>query len=365
MKDGLSRAAIERLAGNLRRGFGGFDAESFVTAACAGLDGLELKARVNHVAKVMALHLPTQASAAIDGILRALPDWDRGDREDSLRGFASWPVFAFIEDAGTECGELALRALGQLTHLFTAEFSVRSFVERDPAMALAIFLEWSVHPEEHVRRLASEGLRPRLPWASKLTCVIRDPKPVLQVLERLVDDESVYVRRSVANNLSDIAVDHPELVIETCRRWLEEPNAKRRWIAKRATRNLIKSGHADVWALHGFTAHPDVVVKGLRVTPVTVTRDQSFSIDFVLVSQSSVHQRLVVDFVVHHVKAGGSTSPKVFKLSELVLKPGENVTLSKNHAFRTITTRRYYPGPHRIEVQVNGVRHSEAWVELL
>lgn len=364
MKDGLGRAAVERLARNLGRGLLHLDQAAFVASACDGLEALELKARVEHVANAMAVHL-REPRKSIEGILRAHPKWDRGDEGDSLRGFSSWPVFAYIEKHGLALGEFALRALGEISYLFSAEFAVRAFIEKNTKMSMAVIAEWAVHPDEHVRRLASEGIRPRLPWGSHLASFVQDPAPVIAILGRLVDDDSLYVRRSVANNLSDIAVDHPDLVVATCQRWLKTPSIERKWIAKRATRNLIKLGHPGVWALHGFTAKPAISIEGLRVTPGQVSVDQKFSVEFDLVSQSESAQRLVIDFVVHHVKAGGKTSAKVFKLSEQHLAAGERLALTKKHSFRNITTRRYYSGSHRIEIQVNGQRYGEASVLLL
>ena len=364
MKDGLDKRAIRRLGENLSKAHTRFDVEGFVTAASQGIESLELKARVAHIATVMGEFLPGDRREAIRGLLSAIPHWDRGAADDNLRGFATWPVFVFVEMHGLDIGEYALRALGELTHLFTAEFSVRPFIENNPEMAMAVINEWTRHPKEDVRRLASEGIRPRLPWAGKLALFVKDPAPVICVLDTLIDDDALYVRRSVANCLSDIAADHPELAIATCKRWLAKPTEHRRWIAKRATRNLIKSGHPEVWALHGFTAKPDVEVANLRLDPQTVSMDQSFSISFELVSKARAEQRLVVDFVVHHVKAKGAPSPKVFKLCELALQAGQTVPLQKRHTFRTITTRRYYPGPHRIEIQINGERYAEAFATL-
>ncbi len=363
MKDGLDKAAVQRLAQNLARGLPRIDQDAFVASACDGLDALELKARVAHVADAMAMHLP-EARESIEGILRAHPKWDRGAEGDSLRGFSTWPVFAYIEMHGLALGEFALRALGEITHLFSAEFAIRPFIENNTEMSMAVIAGWAMHSNEHVRRLASEGIRPRLPWGSQLSSFVQDPAPVIAVLDRLVDDDSLYVRRSVANNLSDIAVDHADLVVETCQRWLETPSIERKWIAKRATRNLIKAGHPGVWELHGFTAEPAIAIEGLRITPGCVGLGQKFSIECDLISKSNSEQRLVVDFVVHHVKSGGKTSAKVFKLCEQHLAARERVILQKKHTFRQITTRRYYPGPHRIEIQVNGQRHGEAFVEL-
>ncbi len=365
MKDGLGPEAIARLADNLATAFPRFAKARFISKATAGLEGLELKARVVHVATAMREFAPEDPREAIAGLLAAAPAWNRGDPDDNLRGFATWPVFEFVDLVGQPVWECAMRGLAELTHLFTAEFAVRSFIAKNTEEAMAVVREWTQHESDQVRRLASEGIRPRLPWASKLPCFIEDPAPVLRVLDALVDDESMYVRRSVANCLSDIAADHPNVALETARRWLETPNEERRWIAKRGTRNLIKSGHPGVWALHGFTPEPKVSVLDLQASSNAVALDEKFSISFSLASRAKVAQKLVVDFVVHHVKASGGSSAKVFKLSELALEPGQTCVLEKNHAFRNITTRRYYPGAHRIEVQINGKRYAETSLDLV
>jgi 3-methyladenine DNA glycosylase AlkC len=364
MKDGLGRLSVERLARNLAIGFPAFDREAFVACGTRGLEALELKDRVRHLAAAMSRFLPKDFPLAMAGIERAIPEWDQGPKSDPLRGFSSWPVFVFVEEQGIEHPELSLPALRDLTHLFTAEFAIRPFIERNPAETMREIAGWTEHSSDQVRRLASEGIRPRLPWAGRLPDFQADPEPVLRILENLKDDESEFVRRSVANCLADVAVDHPDRIIELCQQWQLGASSNRRWIIKRATRNLIKSGHAGVWSLHGFTERPELRIADLQVSPGRVALDQKFEIGFRLHSESKSAQKLVVDFVIHHVKASGKTSPKVFKLSELQLAPGESLNFRKAHAFRNITTRTYYSGVHRIEIQVNGQRHGETRLQL-
>ncbi len=364
MKDGLGRASVLRLARNLAIGQREFAAEAFVRDACRGLEALELKARVAHVAQAIAAHLPTDFPKALLGIRKSLEHWDRGPESDSLRGFASWPVFVFIEHTGHAHPSMALAALRDLTHLFTSEFSIRPFLQAHPKMALQAIAQWTSHPSGQVRRLASEGIRPRLPWAPRLPDFQANPEAVIKILEMLKDDESEYVRRSVGNCLADVAVDHPERVIDVCTAWMKGASAERRWIVRRATRNLIKSGQPGVWKLHGYAENPKLRVENLRVTPTQVSLNQPFALNFALHSESVRDQKLVVDFVVHHVKASGLRSAKVFKLGELDLGAGAVVHFEKRHVFRTITTRTYYSGAHHIEIQVNGRRHCKAAVDL-
>ncbi len=364
MKDGLGRTAVLRLSRNLAVGHAGFDGPSFIAAATRGLSQLELKARVQHVAGAMAQYLPDDFPTALAGICASIERWDRGPQSDSLRGFASWPVFVFIAEQGIDHPLISLEALRDLTHLFTAEFAVRPFLLSNQELAMRAVEQWASHPSDQVRRLASEGIRPRLPWAGRLPAFQENPHPVFRILDKLKDDESEYVRRSVGNCLADLAVDNADQVVKTCKAWIQDASPQRRWIIKRGTRNLIKSGHPGVWSLHGFAEDPDIRVDRLRVDPQCVRLGERFEIQFELRSRSKRTQRLVVDFVIHHVKASGKTSPKVFKWSELTLAANASLRFAKTHAFRDISTRVYHPGRHRIELQINGERYSETLVEL-
>lgn len=198
----------------------------------------------------------------------------------------------------------------------------------------------------------SEGTRPRLPWGMRLQALVEDPSPTLPLLEALKDDPEEYVRRSVANHLNDIAKDHPGVVVEVARRWWSEGDETRRRLVRHALRSLVKQGHPGALAVLGFGA-PSVVVRW-RADGVVVLGGAPLQLEAVLRSTSKKKQRLLVDFALHHQKANGKTSPKVFKWTERELAPGETVTLTKAHAMRPVTTRRYYPGLHAAELMVNG-----------
>lgn len=357
MKDGLDKRAIVRMAGNLNRAYAGFSQHAFIREASRGLVFLELKARVQHVIAVLANYLPDDFIFTTQIFTKAAQDWDRGAPDDHLRSFAAWPIIDYVAVYGLEQPETSLAALRKLTGLFSAEFAIRPFITTYPKLTLANLKQWTDDPDEHVRRLVSEGTRPKLPWASRLPEFERDPKPVLRLLERLKDDPSEYVRRSVANNLNDITKDHPEIVIETCRRWLHTAGKERERIVRHATRTLVKDGHPAVWELLGYTSVPLVQLVHLQVNKPTIRIGQDLIFSGTLEStanQSQQAQRLCVDYAIHHVKANGETKPKVFKLKTLNLNAGETSQINKHHAFRKITTRRYYAGTHSIEVLVNG-----------
>ena len=214
-----------------------------------------------------------------------------------------------------------------------------------------------------MRRLASEGCRPRLPWAMNLPQYIKNPKPVIELLELLKDDDKEYVRRSVANNLNDIAKDHPELVASIARRWMKGANTERKKLITHACRTLIKQGHVKTLKILGFDL-PEIRRVNIDImTPIVVFGDAlqfSLSID----SACDHAQALMIDYIVHHQKANGSTSPKVFKWRNINLPAKKTLISTKTHTIKKITTRVYYPGLHRVEVMVNGMSVAIADFEL-
>ncbi len=354
MKDGLGRPAVQRLARCLHNANKSFDEQAFVRDACRGLGALELKPRVLHITIALDKHLPKPYPSALRIVLGAAAKWDRGDPNDSYRGFAAWPLIDYVAHSGLEDFDRSMAALRKLTPLFSSEFAIRPFLERYPDKSLALLKSWTKDKEKDVRRLVSEGTRPLLPWGGHLPAFREDPGPTLELLELLKDDESEYVRRSVANHLNDIGKDHPDLLIRVCKRWNRGASKERRWIIERATRSLVKAGHPGVFELLGHAKQVQARVSGLSVKPKKVKLGGAIEIAFTLTSQSKKSASLVVDYAVHHRKADGSLRPKVFKLKKLSLASGKKESLEKRHAIRPITTRRYYAGEHAVEILVNG-----------
>ena len=365
MKEGLDRRAVELIARNLRRAWSEFDSAGFIRDASARLSHLELKQRVTHVIEALAKHLPDDFFDALDILLRAAQNWEGDDRDEPLRGLAGWPVVDYVAAYGLEHFDESLEALRKLTPLFSAEFAIRTFLEHDPHRTLARLRQWASDPDENVRRLVSEGTRPRLPWGKRLTAFQRDPTPVLELLEQLRDDASETVRRSVANNLNDIAKDHPELIIKVMRAWLRAAPRSRKWVIERATRTLAKAGHDKVWSLLGVDRRAHVRLTRLEVLPSRISLGESILIRIRLRSRSQQPVKLFVDYAILFVRADGSTHPKVFRLRRFTLGPGETVQLEKRHAVKRITTRRYYPGRHTVDVRVNGRTLGKKGFELV
>ncbi|MBK1854138.1 hypothetical protein JO972_04175 [Verrucomicrobiaceae bacterium 5K15] len=365
MKDGLGEAAVERIIDGLHGAGADFSHAVFRKDALSALPRLELKDRVRHLIVVMGKHLPSSFPQSAKILGRIRDHWDKGDPNDNLSSFAAWPITDYVAEYGLNHPEVALPLLRYLTPLYTAEFAIRPFLECHPEMTYRQMVLWCLDSSADVRRLASEGIRPRLPWGRQLPSYIENPSDIIALLENLRDDPSDYVRRSVANNLNDISKDHPELVLETCRRWLADAVPERQWIVRHATRTLVKSGHPEVFPLLGFTAKPVVKITPPTLTPGTVELGGALHITTTIRSTSTKKQRLVIDYAIHFMKANGRTAAKVFKWKNLALQAGESVTLSKSHPLKPITTRRYYSGKQRVEVLVNGKMTQSADFNLL
>ena len=364
MKDGLGEAAVERIIDALRSAGAGFSPEAFRKDTFPTLHRLELKDRVRHLITVMRVHLPSSFPETAT-ILRTIPEhWPADENDHAFQVYAAWPIIDYVAEHGLNHPDIALPLLRCLTPLFSAEFAIRPFLEVHTEQTYNQMLLWCMDPDDHVRRLASEGIRPRLPWGKQLPQYIDNPAPIISLLGNLKDDPSDYVRRSVANNLNDISKDHPELVIETCRRWQADKVAARQWIIRHATRTLVKAGHPAVFPLLGFTRKPKLHVSVPQLSTSHLLLGDELSMSAQITSSSQAKQHVVIDYAVHYMKSNGKTTPKVFKWKNLHLKPGQSVTLKKSHSFKKITTRRHYQGAHKIEILVNGKHAAESGFEL-
>lgn len=355
LKNVLNAEAVHALARDLHRAHPALRTREFARECLGPLDGLELLQRARHIAGVMHRHLPSSFAAAATVLIDSMgPELARSD-EFGLAPLRYLPHVFFIREHGLGDFESAMRAQHELTRRFTAESSIRPFLERYPRETCARLREWTQDPNVHVRRLVSEGTRPRLPWAPRLVAFQKDPKPVLALLELLKDDPERYVQRSVANSLNDISKDHPDIAVDVCRRWSRGASAGRAWIVSHALRSLVKAGHRGALAVMGVARQPRVRIHGARLSTRRVAIGGVLRFSFDIESLGRTRQDLLVDYAVHFVKANGGTRPKVFKLRRLVLPPAARTNLGGSVSFKPMTTRRPRPGRHRIDVLVNGV----------
>lgn len=346
LKDLLNPQSTKAIAKELSRVFPRFAAKEFVRDASEGLRELELKARVTHIAAAMHKHLPRDPKKSFPLLVGAV-------EKGALNGFTAWPICYFVEAYGLDDPELGLDALRKITPHMSAEFAVRAFLLKHQAAALARITKWAQSSDVHVRRLASEGTRPRLPWGQRLPAFQKDPQLALPILRALRQDPELYVRKSVANHLNDFSKDHPEWLVEELRRWKEECSGDKNveWIIRHATRTLVKAGHRETLELLGFGEATWAKAK-LSVSPKKIRLGEAIKISFSAVPTAS--GPWVVDYAIHHRKAHGGTAPKVFKWAKLEAKKGAPVSLMKSHGVKKITTRKYYAGEQLVEVFVNG-----------
>ncbi len=329
-----------------------FDADAFVAAVAAELETLELKARNGMIAEKLRQFLPADYPAALR-ILLAILDERRGFAPISNAGLRLMAIPAFIERYGLADVERSLDAMPIVTRHSSCEFAIRPLLAHEPDQTMPRLHRWALDSDEHLRRLASEGSRPRLPWGAQLKAFIADPAPTLALLERLKDDPSLYVRRSVANHLNDIGKDHPTLLLSRMEAWAADAGEERKWLISHALRTLVKRGDAKVLSILGY-GPAAVELRDLRLAPAALQFGNELEFSFALRNDGDEAQNLMIDFVLHFVKANGKTAPKVFKLTKTRLAAGESASFSKRLAIRPISTRRYYPGRQRLEIQVNG-----------
>lgn len=342
---------------HLARGYAGFDAQGFIDFATNDLDNLELKERSSQITDALRKFLPEEFRAATKILIKAMapeaPPGQESDPELGISGFPMMSLTLYVALYGQHDPKFSVALLKEMTKSFTSEFAIRYYLIEHRQLTLDLLSEWVNDESEHVRRLVSEGSRPRLPWAMQLTEFVADPSPVIALLEQLKDDESEYVRRSVANNLNDIAKDHPELVVEVCTRWMNGASKERAALVRHGLRSLVKSG--DLGALNVIGYGPaQIELTGFRVITPEVVFGDALEFEVEVTSTSSETQSLMIDYVVHHMKANGRTAPKVFKWKKTKIKSGASLVATRRHPMKPITTRRYYPGLHRVELQING-----------
>ncbi len=333
-----------------------FDGERFLTLASNGLDDLSIMQRLRQIAITFHAVLPGGFEKNIEILQTLAPRINHG--------FASIALPEYVALYGQDHFDLSMEALAYFTRFGSSEFAVRHFLATDLARTLDVMQRWSRDENEHVRRLSSEGCRPRLPWSFQLRQLIADPSPVGPILENLKSDPSLYVRKSVANHLNDITKDHPEWVLGTLDRW-DRSDPHTAWITRQALRTLVKKGDPRALHLLGAGQKPEVRVTEFSVAPSSLGLGGAVRIEARLISTCAVPQKLIIDYAVHYVKKAGGTSRKVFKWKEITLEPNMPLDLAINRAIRNFTTRIHYPGRHEVELIVNGEVLATGAFELL
>ncbi|MBO9444855.1 hypothetical protein [Ruegeria sp. R14_0] len=363
LKDQLFNAEKTRyLAGLFAGADASFDADAFQTQVMSRLLDLELKERMAWIAECLQQAVPGDLPEVAPTLLRALPPpLDPTKTDDDFGDFIFAPLGDWVVSVGLDHPDQALDVLEQITQRFSMEWAIRPFLNEYPEQVLARMEAWCAHDSYHVRRLVSEGTRPRLPWGQAVGLELSDPLPLL---DRLHADGTRYVTRSVANHLNDITKKDPELVLDRLQVWAEDAQQDRaelEWMTAHTLRGLVKSGHPRAMKMLGFD--PDADIRA----DITITGEARIggALEFDVALSGAGRQPVLVDYIVHFQRPGGKTSAKVHKLKQAALKEGA-LTLSKRHKLKgDATTFKLVPGAHRLEIQVNGQVRTGVDFELL
>ncbi len=354
LKNLYNRSLITDLGSEISKRYTGFDQKAFERAVFDNdWKDKELKQRMRHIAECLHQHLPADYKKAIN-ILKPV--------SAEFSGFENMFFQDYVECYGLDDFETSMPALEHFTKYSSSEFAVRAFILQQEKRMMKQMLNWARSDNHHVRRLASEGCRPRLPWAIALPPFKKNPQPVLKILKTLMNDESEYVRRSVANNLNDISKDNPETVLQWAERWLGDSKETDR-IIKHACRSLLKQGDVQALSLFGFTDAKHIKLDMFKVQPM-VSLGEKLHFSFLLRTRSTHLGRCRIEFAIDFMKANNKQNRKVFKISEGDYAEKEK-QVSKYFSFKKISTRKYYAGKHQLTVIVNGVDQTSKLFDLV
>jgi len=354
LRDVFNPAVVNQLAQNIANTWPKFDPVGFSTTINTQLGSLNFGDRNKLIRDTLWQYLPKDYPRAVQILVASLGPEIPDCEITGFNGFVVMSQNDFVAKYGLDYFDVSMQALYELTKRFTAEGAIRAFIQKYPDPTLQLLTQWAKDKNCHVRRLVSEGTRPRLPLAPRLPQFIKDPRPVLKLLDQLKADPELMVRRSVANNLNDIAKDNPDLVVETLKTWRQTKNKGTQWVIGHASRTLVKQGHQEALMLLGYPPKIAISLPQLQLNKPTIRMGEDLIFEFEIQSKSDEPQNLMIDYVIHHMKANGKLAPKVFKLAKKKLKAHETLQLSKKHSFRAINTRTYYAGQHLLEIQING-----------
>ena len=352
LKNLLNHELLRKLALDIQSAHSPFQVDEFIKSTMDETwDNLELKDRIYKIAANLGEFLPSDYKIAISIIDKVVMNYGTW-----LDGFAwFFPVFVELYGQDEENWDVSIAALERYTPYASSEMAVRPFIIKHEERMMEQMYAWSKHENELVRRLSCEGSRPALPWAPALNSFKKDPAPIMPILEQLKTDPSVWVQKSVANNLNDISKTHPELVVKLAKEWYGK-NKNTDWIIKHGCRTLLKKGNRDALALFGCddTTSIDVVGFALEAPAVSIGEDITFS--FSISAKQAAKARL--EYGIDYVKSGGKRNRKIFQISEVPLKANEKKNYMKKHSFADMSTRKHYPGTHSITLIVNGAERG-------
>lgn len=355
LKNMFNHDSLRELALAIQSVYSSFQVDGFLKSTMDKTwDSLELKARGRQISMNLRKYLPEDYREAISILDKVIINHDGPGR-------FCFPDFVEVYGQDEKNWDISINALERYTQYVSSEFAVRPFIIKHEERMMAQMYAWSKHKNEHVRRLASEGCRPQLPWGQALTRFKKDPTLILPILERLKTDPSLYVRKSVANNLNDISKTHPDLVVKLAKDWRGK-NAYTDWVVKHGCRTLLKKGNREALAIFGCDDDTSIDVDDFALEATSLSLGESITFSFSIQAKKPMKVRL--EYGIDYVKAGGKRNRKIFQISEISLKKSEKKSYVKNHSFADLSTRKHYPGIHSIALIVNGVERRKLDFEL-
>ncbi|MCH9024646.1 MAG: DNA alkylation repair protein [candidate division Zixibacteria bacterium] len=345
-KDHLDKNAVSVFGKQITEVYPKFNQKKYAIAVLSdGFLKLELKERLNRMSEALASFLPSNYDSAVKILIEAAP---------KVGTFENWALTIYVEKFGLKHFKSSVHAMQELTKYGTSEFAIRPFMIQHTVKMLPILMKWTESPNEHIRRLAAEGSRPRGVWVAHIEAFKKDARPVIEILAKLKSDESLYVRKAVANNLNDISKEHPDLVAKTCQKWQEDNHTHTDWIIKHGCRTLVKNGHPEVMKLFGFANKPNVRIKLFSIRPSRINIGGMATLVLKLSTGQKSKQKLSIDYRVYFVSKNGFKSKRLFKWAVKSIDNQSNLTLEKRQSFIDQLTRKHFPGAHKIEVLING-----------
>lgn len=322
-----------------------FNPDKFVKQVTENFESLSLNERMRKTSQELKNCLPQDYKKAIGIMAKVIPN--------TQKGYTNLVFPDFVGIYGHDDTNTSLEALKYFTQFGSSEFAIREFLKRDFTKTIKVMNSWAKDKNHHVRRLASEGSRPRLPWSFKLEEVIKNPKSTQTILETLKEDKELYVKKSVANHLNDLSKDNTDYMLQLISGW-NTGNEDTAWIVKHASRTLIKKGNTQSLAFFNFEKNPKLKLKNFKIIPPKIKLGDHLHFEFEITSKKSKPQKLVIDYSIHYRKSSGDHSPKVFKLKEFELQPKEKITITKKQLIKDFSTRKHFAGTHFLELQING-----------
>ncbi len=343
LKDMYSHELIDQLASALVNQDRNVNKEAFVNAILdEQWNDRALKDRANHITKQIHSFIPYSYKEQIEILDKIAP---------LFNGLTAIIFPTFVEMYGSDDFDTSLKALKRYTPYSTSEFAIRPFLAENPKIIETLY-QWAKDNNYHVRRLASEGCRPLLPWAMKLNQYVKDPSPIIPILEQLYNDPEDYVYRSVANNLNDISKNHPELVLELAEKWFDTSKTSK-WVCKHGLRTLLKKGNQRAMQLFGFGSIDSVLISKFQLKNISISIGNSTTLEVDIINEGN-KAKFRIECSVSYLKKNGSHNEKVFQLRESIISSKEKLSFTKKIDFKDLSTRKHYPGKHFIDLKVNG-----------